>query len=220
MSKDRPTSSSASPLDGVVAGLGAGLVSSTPGLMYAVVSRRGIWEPVRLISTTVGLAPGRSFAPLPVAVGGLIHVGLSVAYGALYARITPTPVNRPLVRGVSYGLLLHVVNIHVVTRAGRFRKLRTETSEPVELLAHALYGAALASALSRYPRRTATPPPDRIGAASSARSSPLSFCCSRSASTAAAPTPLATPEPGDLGIVQWFDPAARFDPVGIALGPR
>ena len=150
----RQAGSHASCLDavpaGAVAGLWAGFVSSAPGLVYAVTSGRGIWEPMRLVSTVVGLPAGRSFSPMPVAVGGLIHVGLSALYGAAYAAATPPRDSRPVARGVGYGLLLHVVNLRVVTRAARFRKLREHTNEPVELLAHALYGAALATAL-RHP---------------------------------------------------------------------
>lgn len=152
----RPTHR-ASPVAGAVAGLWAGAVSSAPGLAYALTTGRGIWEPIRLVSTVVGGRAGRSFASLPVAAGGLVHVTLSALYGAAYARATPAPTERAVLRGVAYGFLLHVVNIRLVTRAPRFRRLRTETSEPVELLAHVLYGAALAQALQRRSRQVERP---------------------------------------------------------------
>lgn len=116
-------------------------------MAYATHRRRGIWEPIRLIATFVGLAPGRGFAFVPVAVGGAVHLGLSAAYGGLYAVVVPDPPRRSIVHGVAYGLLLHVVNMRIMTRARRFSTLRTHTNEPVELLAHALYGAALAARL-------------------------------------------------------------------------
>lgn len=82
-------------------------------------------------------------------VGGLIHIGLSALYGTVYALATPSPPKRPVRRGVGYGLLLHLINLRVITLLRRFPRLREETNEPVELLAHALYGVALATAL-RY----------------------------------------------------------------------
>lgn len=140
---------------GAAAGLRAGLVSSAPGLLYAVGSGRGIWEPVRLIATVTGLPAGRSFAPAPVMLGGLIHIGLSALYGAVYALATPSPAKQPVRRGLKYGLLLHLINLRLITRLQRFRRLREETNEPVELLAHAVYGVALAAALrDRAQQRT------------------------------------------------------------------
>lgn len=134
---------------GAVAGAWAGIASSAPGLAHAMSRRQGLWEPIRLIATMVGLPPGRSFALLPVAVGGMIHVVLSAAYGALYAATARSGSRRPIRGGLAYGLALHVVNLRILARAPRFRRLREETSEPVELLAHLLYGAALAAALRR-----------------------------------------------------------------------
>lgn len=128
---------------GAIAGLRAGIVSSVPGLAHAALTRRGIWEPIRLIASTAGLPAGRSFAPVPVAVGGAIHMGLSAGYGALYASTLRTSTSRPVLQGAAYGLALHALNLRIVTRLSRFSRLRDETNEWVELLAHGLYGAAL-----------------------------------------------------------------------------
>lgn len=139
---------------GAAAGLRAGLVSSAPGLVYAVGSGRGIWEPVRLIATVTGLPAGRSFAPAPVMVGGLIHIGLSALYGVVYALATPSPAKRPVRRGLEYGLLLHLINLRLIARLRRFRQLSEQTNEAVELLAHATYGVALAAALRDRAQQT------------------------------------------------------------------
>lgn len=132
---------------GIAAGLWAGFVSSAPGLVHALRSGEGVWKPIRLVATPLGLPSGRSFAPTPVAVGGLIHVGLSAFYGAMYAAATPAPAPRPALRGVGFGLLLHLVNLRLIARLRPFRQLRQESNEAVELMAHAIYGAALGRAL-------------------------------------------------------------------------
>jgi hypothetical protein len=111
-------------LAGVVGGLAGGAAMAVPAFLWAAASGRGLWYPVNVLAGMVLPEPGTAevaelgrFHGEWFAVAGAMHVVLSVAFGVLFAQVSPRlpSIPAPLAwgglilpmvwTGVSYGLM-------------------------------------------------------------------------------------------------------------------
>lgn len=107
---------------GVLGGLIGGLVMPIPALLYGILSGRGIWFPVNLLSgfivPEIDLQKLEAFNLTALLVGIVFHVIMSITIGLLYGVLLPTLPSStggqllwggiiiPLIwTGVSYGLM-------------------------------------------------------------------------------------------------------------------
>jgi hypothetical protein len=105
-------------LGGALAGLAGGMAMALVAALMSLVQRQDIWHEAKAIASVVlgaqALAqPG--FAAVPVLIGTLLHLIVSMLLGALFALVTrrwlqlPTDFGIPLLAGLSYGLLVWLV---------------------------------------------------------------------------------------------------------------
>jgi hypothetical protein len=109
---------------GVAGGLVGGAAMAVPALLWAAASGHGLWYPVNLLAGMVQSGPGAvevaelgRFHPEWLSVAGAIHAVLSIAFGVLFALVSPrlptipAPIAwgglvLPMVwTGISYGLM-------------------------------------------------------------------------------------------------------------------
>ncbi len=96
---------------GIKGGLVGGLVMPIPAMIYGVLSGHGIWMPINLLSgmmlpgvDQLSIAELEEFRPLLVAVGGCIHVCISLILGMIYGVLMPMLPRVP--SPVAWGALL------------------------------------------------------------------------------------------------------------------
>ncbi|HLE03651.1 MAG TPA: hypothetical protein VI729_03440 [Anaerolineales bacterium] len=102
---------SAGVMGGLIGGMGVALV----GAGYGLISGVGVWLPVNLVAAAVlrqlqlqSLGEIASFNPLALGTGLILHVGTSIALGAMFSFLLPALPGRPLFWGPVIGPLLWV----------------------------------------------------------------------------------------------------------------
>jgi hypothetical protein len=144
---------------GVAGGILAGLVFVAFEMLAATVTGgTGTWlRPLRMIGAIVlgrgAMDAGTPLLP-PVTAGLLLHFGLSAAFGGVFGVMAWTglagPIARLVAAGGAYGLLLWLVNFHMIAPIAGWRWFPDRTEPVVELTAHVLfYGAPLGLYLTR-----------------------------------------------------------------------
>jgi hypothetical protein len=144
---------------GVAGGVLAGLVFAAFEILAATMtSGASAWpRPLRMIGAIVlGRGAMDAGAPLlpPVAAGLLLHVGLAAAFGGVFGVMAwaglAGPTTRLVATGGAYGLLLWLVNFHMIAPIAGWRWFPDRTDPVVQLVAHVLfYGAPLGLYLTR-----------------------------------------------------------------------
>ncbi len=143
---------------GLWAGLIAGLVFMLAEMaMVALIQGESPWAPPRMIAAMVlgqdVLPPPATFDLGIVSVAMLVHFGLSLVYGALFALLARhLDRTKALIVGAVLGLVLYVVNFYPIAAAmfPWFAMARNGIS----IAAHLIFGVALAAAYTAL-RRTA-----------------------------------------------------------------
>lgn len=110
-------------LGGAVAGFMAGLVMVALSPILSVLNGISIWEPPRLIASTVmgsAALSGAGFELTPILVGFVLHMITSVVLGAIFGIISnrilhlTTDFGMPLYVGLCYGLIIFFVAYFVI----------------------------------------------------------------------------------------------------------
>lgn len=141
---------------GAVWGIVAGVVFAMMSMVYGAVAGPGLWAPPRMIATMVGFEMGASFAAVPVMLGLGIHMMLSALYGAAFAVVAGGLERTALlVGGLAFGIVLYVVNFHVMTQLEPFAAFRMMTGNWFEIAVHGVYGLILAIGIVATRRRGA-----------------------------------------------------------------
>ena len=142
---------------GITGGLIAGAVMGVVMALWGLATGNGIWFPVNLIASTV--LPGLQAAPeqalmqfnlAGAVVGTLVHFGVSMVLGLLFALVLPTLPGSTLLWGVVVGTLLwigaHFVFLPLVNP--RFEEL---VSDRTFLVAHIAFSLVLGWWVTRQP---------------------------------------------------------------------
>jgi uncharacterized membrane protein YagU involved in acid resistance len=110
-------------LAGAVAGFMAGLVMVALSPILSALNGISIWEPPRLIASTVmgsAALSGTGFEFAPVAVGFVLHMITSTVLGAIFGIVMnrvlhlTTDFGMPLYVGLCYGLIIFFVAYFVI----------------------------------------------------------------------------------------------------------
>jgi hypothetical protein len=138
---------------GVVAGLAAGLLFLLANMWYADSQGMPAVAPLYDISTIFHFADTPQPSPENLAVGLIVHLTLSAAFGATFALLAP------LIRGSTrlvaaaaiFGLILYVVNFQILGRLV-FEWFQEGPNQRFEIFAHLGYGLLLAPFTLGYAR--------------------------------------------------------------------
>lgn len=122
-------------VDGVLAGAVAGVVSGAPSTVHALLTGRQPLEAVRAAGTLVG-------SPT-VGAGALVHVVISLWWGAVLAAVLPP--RRAVLSGAAAGLAIAAVDLGAVGR--RLPRIRALPVLP-QVADHVLYGVVVGAVLS------------------------------------------------------------------------
>lgn len=134
----------------VEAGLVAAIVSSAPGLVHVLVTGEPAWRAVQLIATLVGVDRTGRFDAGAFALGGALHLVISVALALVLDRLLrTTSAPRASLLGVAFGLAVYVVNFELTAVLGLAEAVRRGTHDGIELAAHAVYGGTAGWWLTR-----------------------------------------------------------------------
>lgn len=130
---------------GVVGGLAAGLLFLLANMWFAVTQGLPAVAPLYDISTIFHFADKPDPSPENLAVGLVVHLGLSAAFGATFALLVPLLKGRGMVfaAGAVFGLVLYVVNFQILGRLF-FEWFQEGPNQLFEVFAHLGYGALLA----------------------------------------------------------------------------
>ena len=136
---------------GVVAGVAAGLLFLLANMWYADSQGLPAVAPLFDISTIFYFSDQPDPVPVNAAVGLVVHLALSAAFGALIAVFAPLFASgRVLALGaVGFGLLLYVVNFQVLGRIA-FDWFQEGPNQTFEVFAHAGFGLLLVPFLIGY----------------------------------------------------------------------
>jgi hypothetical protein len=160
-------------LAGVVGGLVGGAVMAVPTVLWSAASGHGFWYPINLLAGMMQTGPGAadvaqlgSFHADWFALAGIMHAVLSIAFGLLFALVSPRlpPIPAPMAwgglilpmvwTGISYGLM-GVVN----------KVLQENVSWPWFIVSQFVFGLAAAVVVLRS-QMVHIPPagrgPDRV----------------------------------------------------------
>jgi hypothetical protein len=130
---------------GVVAGVVAGLAMILFEMIWMAIAGVGFWIPPRLIGVVAYGIPGFLHGAGPVIVGLLIHFGISILWGVLFAWIGPVEsLLAALVGGAAYGLFILAFMTFLILPSTDMLMLRAVvTLLPMWIIAHLLFGATL-----------------------------------------------------------------------------
>lgn len=136
-------------LAGGLAGLGGGLAMTLVAALLTGALDQDLWlQPKVIASLVLGSSAGEAagFALAPVALGLLIHLGVAMLLGWLFAHFMhhiarlPSDFGVPEVAGVVFGLLIWVVAYFVVLPLAAPGLLSIYA--PALLIQHLVYGAS------------------------------------------------------------------------------
>jgi hypothetical protein len=130
---------------GIVAGLIAGLAMILFEMIWMAVAGVGFWIPARLVGTVAYGVPGFLHGAGPIIVGLLIHFGIAILWGVLFAWIGP--LDDPLAAlfgGAAYGLFILAFMTFLILPSTDALMLRAVvTMLPMWILAHVVFGVSL-----------------------------------------------------------------------------
>lgn len=153
---------------GVIAGTVAGLLFLLANMWYADSQGMPAAAPLYDISTIFHFADEPQPSPENLAIGLVVHLTLSAAFGATAAFLAPLVrgPGRLVLMSVVFGLVLYVVNFQILGRLF-FEWFQEGPNQTFEIFAHAFYGLMLAPFLIGY----ASPAHarERVGVAAAAR---------------------------------------------------
>ncbi len=138
---------------GVVAGTAAGLLFLLANMWYADSQGLPAVAPLYDISTIFHFADKPQPSPENLAIGLVVHLTLSAAFGATAAFLAPlvSGPGRLIGMSVAFGLVLYVVNFQILGRLF-FEWFQEGPNQTFEVFAHAFYGLMLAPFLVGYAR--------------------------------------------------------------------
>jgi len=136
---------------GVIAGIAAGLLFLLANMWYADSQDLPAVAPLYDISTIFHFSDKPDPIPENAAIGLVVHLTLSAAFGALLAVFAPLFASgRVLALGaVVFGLVLYLVNFQILGRVA-FEWFQEGPNQTFEVIAHAGYGLLLAPFLTGY----------------------------------------------------------------------
>lgn len=135
----------------LVRGAGAGIVSGAAFLAVTMWFSDTMGDPARMplhmMSTILKGDEAMMEGTTSVGIGVLVHLVLSVAFGATFAVIVPWLRSNAaiMVAGTAYGALLFVVNFLIL--AELWFTTFEAANKPFELFAHVVFGMLVALAL-------------------------------------------------------------------------
>ncbi len=104
---------------GAIAGLFGGIVFAVANMYYAIGHGKPEVAPFLSISTIFRASDMPTMSPQSVITGLVVHVGLSMLFGMVFAVLVAAWLRTPLMLlagGIAYGLLLYLVNFQVLGR--------------------------------------------------------------------------------------------------------
>ncbi len=136
---------------GVVGGTFAGLLFLLANMWYADSQGLPAVAPLYDISTIFYFADKPDPQPVNAAVGLVVHLTLSAAFGAALAALAPLAkgAGRLMGLGAAFGLVLYLVNFQILGRVA-FEWFQEGPNQTFEVIAHAGYGLLLAPFLTGY----------------------------------------------------------------------
>jgi hypothetical protein len=155
---------------GVVAGLAAGLLFLLANMWYADNQGLPAVAPLYDISTIFHFADEPQPSPENLAVGLIVHLTLSAAFGATFALLAPVVKGsaRLVAASAVFGLVLYVVNFQILGRLF-FEWFQEGPNQTFEVIAHLGYGLLLAPFILGYARPQESRAAAPHGAAAAAR---------------------------------------------------
>jgi hypothetical protein len=129
---------------GAVGGVFAGLIFLLANMWYADSQGMPAVAPMLDISTIFHFSDQPEVSPENVAIGLVVHLTLSMAFGMVFALVVPLLTNaRTLVAGaVAFGIVLYLFNFQVLGRLF-FEWFQEGPNQLFELIIHAVYGLLL-----------------------------------------------------------------------------
>jgi hypothetical protein len=151
---------------GVIAGTAAGLLFLLANMWYADSQGMPAAAPLYDISTIFHFADRPEPSPENLAIGLIVHLTLSAAFGATAAFLAPLVKGHGRLIGMSvaFGLVLYLVNFQILGRLF-FEWFQEGPNQTFEVFAHAFYGLMLAPFLVGYARPVESPAAGRVVAA-------------------------------------------------------
>jgi len=131
-------------LRGAVGGAFAGLIFLLANMWFADSQGMPAVAPMLDISTIFHFSDQPEVSPENVAIGLIVHLTLSMAFGMVFALVVPLLTNaRTLVVGaVAFGIALYLFNFQVLGRLF-FEWFQEGPNQLFELFIHAVYGLLL-----------------------------------------------------------------------------
>ncbi len=141
---------------GVVGGTFAGLLFLLANMWYADSQGLPAVAPLYDISTIFYFADKPDPQPVNAAVGLIVHLTLSGAFGAALAAFAPLAKGaaRLVGMGVAFGLVLYLVNFQILGRVA-FEWFQEGPNQTFEVFAHLGYGLLVVPFLVRFASTTA-----------------------------------------------------------------
>ncbi len=137
-------------LEGMTAGLFAGIVMSLWKMGQAAIQGKGLWRPPNLIATIMlgKDANQTDFAPVPFLAGMALHAATSAGMGWIYAALVHPVLGRPggwglILAAVGYALLSWAIYQYLIMPW--LAPIMDRNTSPFWLaIAHVVYGLAFA----------------------------------------------------------------------------
>lgn len=131
---------------GLVAGIVAGMVFAGVTMWFTASMGNPAEMPLHMISTIVLGAGAMEAGTTSVAVGLVVHLVLSAAFGMVFALVVPLMRTNGTVAlvGTVYGALLYVVNFLILSPIAF--PVFQNANQPFELFAHVVFGTLLSFA--------------------------------------------------------------------------
>jgi len=140
---------------GVVGGTFAGLLFLLANMWYADSQGLPAVAPLYDISTIFYFADKPDPQPVNAAVGLIVHLTLSGAFGAALAALAPLAKGaaRLVGMGAAFGLVLYLVNFQILGRVA-FEWFQEGPNQTFEVFAHLGYGLLVVPFLVRFASTT------------------------------------------------------------------
>ena len=141
---------------GVVGGTFAGLLFLLANMWYADSQGLPAVAPLYDISTIFYFADKPDPQPVNAAVGLIVHLTLSGAFGAALAALAPLAKGAARLAGMgaAFGLMLYLVNFQILGRVA-FEWFQEGPNQTFEVFAHLGYGLLVVPFLVRFASTTA-----------------------------------------------------------------